>query len=66
MLCGTILNRQKLVYCNSCGKAMGPMKYLDYIRKRTKSVTQVPDDALICDNCARAKTARFNVHTLPV
>jgi ferredoxin len=66
LLCGTILNRQKLVYCNSCGKAMGPMKYLDYIRKRTKSVTQVPDDALICDNCARAKSARFNVHTLPV
>jgi ferredoxin len=66
LLCGTILNRQKLVYCNACGKAMGPMKYLDYIRKRTKSVTQVPDDVLICDNCARTKTARFNVHTLPV
>mgnify|MGYP001814090280 FL=1 len=65
MLCGTILNRQKLVFCNSCGKAMGPMKYLDYIRKRTKSVTQVPDGALICDNCARTKTARFNVGTLP-
>ena len=66
LLCGTILNRQKLVYCNSCGKAMGPMKYLDYIRKRTKSVTQAPQDGLICDNCARTKTARFNVHTLPV
>ena len=66
LLCGTILNRQKLVYCKSCGKAMGPMKYLDYIRKRTKSVTQIPDDALICDNCARTKSARFNVHTLPV
>lgn len=66
MLCGTILNRQKLVFCSSCGKAMGPMKYLDYIRKRTKSVTQVPEDALICDNCARANTARFNVDTLPV
>ncbi|MGA6927523.1 MAG: FAD-dependent oxidoreductase [Desulfosarcina sp.] len=65
-LCGTILNRQKLVFCSSCGKAMGPMKYLDYIRKRTKSVTQVPEDALICDNCARTNTARFNVDTLPV
>jgi ribosomal protein L37AE/L43A len=42
------------------------LKYLDYIRKRTKSVTQVPDGALICDNCARAQTARLNVGTLPV
>lgn len=66
MLCGTILNRQKLVFCSSCGKAMGPMKYLDYIRKRTKSVTQLPEDALVCDSCARANTARFNVDTLPV
>ena len=66
ILCGTILNRQKLVFCSSCGKAMGPMKYLDYIRKRTKSVTQVPESERICDNCARTKTARFNVGTLPV
>lgn len=66
ILCGTILNRQKLVFCNSCGKAMGPMKYLDYIRKRTQSVTQAPEGALICDSCARTKTARFNVNALPV
>ncbi|MBR9984450.1 MAG: hypothetical protein KFF68_00945, partial [Desulfosarcina sp.] len=64
--CGTILNRQKLVFCSACGKAMGPMKYLDYIRKRTKSVTQIPGGELICDNCARTKTARFNVGPLPV
>ncbi|MFO7713219.1 FAD-dependent oxidoreductase [Desulfosarcina sp.] len=66
ILCGTILNRQKLVFCNSCGKAMGPMKYLDYIRKRTQSVTQAPEGALICDSCARTKTARLNVNALPV
>jgi NADPH-dependent glutamate synthase beta subunit-like oxidoreductase/Pyruvate/2-oxoacid:ferredoxin oxidoreductase delta subunit len=66
MLCGTILNRQKLVFCHSCGKAMGPMKYLDYIRKRTKTVMQLPEGALICDSCARMKTARLNVNTLPV
>jgi NADPH-dependent glutamate synthase beta subunit-like oxidoreductase/ferredoxin len=66
ILCGTILNRQKLVRCHSCGKAMGPMKYLDYIRKRTKTVTQIPEGALICDSCARMKTARLNVNTLPV
>jgi ferredoxin len=38
ILCGTILNRQKLVFCSSCGKAMGPKKYLDFINQRVKSV----------------------------
>jgi ferredoxin len=48
ILCGTILNRQKLVFCSSCGKAMGPKKYLDFIRnKRVKSVGRCPADALL-------------------
>ena len=66
ILCGTILNRQKLVFCESCGKAMGPKKYLDYIRNRMKSVGQVPDGCTDLRNCARTKTARFSVDTLPV
>ncbi len=66
ILCGTILNRQKLVFCSSCGKAMGPKKYLDFIRKRVKSVAQTSADALVCESCARTNSARFNVDTLPV
>jgi NADPH-dependent glutamate synthase beta subunit-like oxidoreductase len=66
ILCGTILNRQKLVFCSSCGKAMGPKKYLDFINKRVKSVGQMSADALVCEDCARTKNARFNVDTLPV
>lgn len=65
-LCGTILNRQRLVFCSECGKAMGPMKYLDYIRKRTKSVAPTPDGVLVCGDCSRTRTARFNVNTLPI
>ena len=66
ILCGTILNRQKLVFCGSCGKAMGPKKYLDFINSRMKSVAQAPSDSLVCERCARTNSARFSVDTLPV
>ncbi|BBO68748.1 hypothetical protein DSCA_26780 [Desulfosarcina alkanivorans] len=66
ILCGTILNRQKLVFCHSCGKAMGPKKYLDFISQRVKSAGQVSADALVCESCARTKNARFNVDTMLV
>jgi ferredoxin len=66
LLCGTILNRQKLVFCDSCGKAMGPRKYIDFINKRVKSVGQVSEQVMVCEDCARKKTARFNVDTLPI
>ena len=66
ILCGTILNRQKLVFCDVCGKAMGPKKYLDFINKRVQSLGKIDEAAMVCEDCARKKTARFNVDTLPV
>jgi len=66
ILCGTILNRQKLVFCSACGKAMGPKKYLDFINQRVESVGQTTGEQLVCEACARTRTARFNVDTLPV
>ena len=57
MLCGTVLNRQPLVHCRSCGAVMGPAKYLDYIRKKTGHVSQVTQDHQLCNACARKKTA---------
>jgi NADPH-dependent glutamate synthase beta subunit-like oxidoreductase/ferredoxin len=66
ILCGTILNRQKLVFCGDCGKALGPKKYLDFINKRIQSMGQAGETSLLCEACARTKTARFNVDTLPV
>ena len=66
ILCGTILNRQKLVFCGTCGKAMGPKKYLDFISNRVQSVGQTTGEQVVCEACARTRTARFNVDTLPV
>jgi ferredoxin len=66
ILCGTILNRQKLVFCDACGKAMGPKKYLDFISQRVALVGQSNDGHLTCESCARTRTARYSVDTLPV
>ncbi|MGB5986198.1 MAG: FAD-dependent oxidoreductase [Desulfobacterales bacterium] len=60
-LCGTILNRQKLVHCESCGKVMGPAKYLDYVHKKIGGVARNTFDHILCDACARKKTAGSKV-----
>jgi putative selenate reductase YgfK subunit len=65
-ICGTILNRQKLLYCASCGAVLGPIKYLEYIRKRTTRVASRTGGEALCDACLRKRTARFNVETTPV
>lgn len=60
-LCGTILNRQKLLFCSECGATLGPAKYIDYIRNRIDAVGTKFDNQNICDICLRKKTAQFNV-----
>lgn len=65
-ICGTILNRQKLVTCSACGAVMGPVKYLEYIRKKTDRVAAKTSDQVLCDACLRKSTARFHVETTPV
>jgi NADPH-dependent glutamate synthase beta subunit-like oxidoreductase len=62
-LCGTILNRQKLVFCGECGAAMGPSKYLDYIRERVAGKTPAMDDRPVCEKCARQGK---RIHRIPV
>ncbi|MBW2202499.1 MAG: 4Fe-4S ferredoxin, partial [Deltaproteobacteria bacterium] len=54
-ICGTVLNRQKLLFCESCGTVLGPAKYLDYIRKKTGSVAQITTGHALCEKCARKK-----------
>ncbi len=56
-LCGTILNREKLEYCEKCGAVIGPAKYHDYISKRLKSVSRVIDKRTTCELCARKELA---------
>lgn len=54
-LCGTVLNRQKLVLCSSCGAAIGPARYLAYIDERFKTGGQVASEQTLCRVCARKK-----------
>ena len=62
-LCGTILNRQKLVTCQECGAAMGPEKYLEYIRARVASQVPPTGGGPVCEKCARQGR---RMRTLPV
>ena len=65
-LCGTLLNRQKLLRCESCGAVMGPAQYLDFVQKRTTGVARVAQDRRICDACARKSSAAFSVDDAPL
>lgn len=65
-LCGTILSRQPLVYCERCGSNMGTQRYLDYIHLRVKPM--VPSSRLLhlCDACARGRGVHGGMDILPV
>lgn len=65
-LCGTILNRKKLLSCESCGAVMGPAQYLDFVLKRTNGVARVAQGRRLCDACARKSSAAFSVDDAPV
>ena len=57
-ICGTVLNRQKLEFCKSCGTVLGPAKYLDYIDKRITQQIANGGDRYLCLNCSRKQTAQ--------
>jgi thioredoxin reductase/ferredoxin len=65
-LCGTLLNRKKLLYCQSCGAVLGPKRYLDFVHKQTHAVARVADDRRLCEVCARKSTAKFSAAGAPV
>ena len=56
-LCGTILNRQKLIYCDVCGEAIGTDKYLDHLKNRLSTMSQVKYESNMCGICARKELA---------
>ena len=62
-ICGTILNRQRLVTCEICGKAIGPARYHDFIEKRFKKANQVTAGKVVCSECARKQTPGMQVPT---
>jgi len=57
-LCGTILNRQKLLYCDSCNAVLGPAKYLDYVQNKTVHVAKASNQkGRLCSACLRKQSA---------
>jgi NADPH-dependent glutamate synthase beta subunit-like oxidoreductase/ferredoxin len=65
-LCGTILNRQPLIYCENCGATMGPERYLDYVHKRVRPRVPVSQHRHLCDACARKRGIHGGVRVLPL
>jgi len=57
-LCGTVLNHEALTECALCGKQMEPLRYLEYVRKRTKGIGPLIDNRPVCDACSRTAAAR--------
>jgi NADPH-dependent glutamate synthase beta subunit-like oxidoreductase len=65
-LCGTILNRKKLLHCEICGTVLGPARYMDFVRRRTRAVARVADDRNLCDLCARKSAAKSSADDAPI
>jgi NADPH-dependent glutamate synthase beta subunit-like oxidoreductase len=64
--CGTILNRQKLERCQACGAVLGPQRYLEFLQKRTQTVSPVVADRNLCHSCLRRQTAGIHQDNTPV
>lgn len=64
--CGTILSRQKLERCQECSAVLGPQRYLEFLQKRTQSVSAVTIGRQRCSVCARRHTARAHADSSPV
>ncbi|MCG8567245.1 MAG: 4Fe-4S dicluster domain-containing protein, partial [Desulfobacterales bacterium] len=65
-LCGTILNEQEIQTCENCGAKLPSAQYMEFISGKTRNMTQVTDERLLCDQCQRKLSARENVKDLPI
>jgi len=65
-LCGTILNRQPLVHCDTCGAVLGTERYLDYIRKRLHKTAPNASGKRRCDACARQSGLNSSKAAMPL
>lgn len=64
-LCGTVLNRLKLEYCEKCGAVIGPARYHDFITKRIKAVSSFATGHTLCLECARRIAASSHSDIMP-
>ncbi|WP_299981733.1 NAD(P)-binding protein [Desulfobacula sp.] len=65
-LCGTILNKQDIQYCEECNAVLPSIEYLQFISQKTGNVTKVTEKRLLCNDCQRKLSAKVNVETRPV
>ncbi|MBU8849487.1 MAG: FAD-dependent oxidoreductase [Desulfobacterales bacterium] len=65
-LCGTILNKQAIQYCEECNAILPSVEYLQFIAQKTGNMTKVSDNRLLCTDCQRKLSAKINVETRPV
>jgi ferredoxin len=63
--CGTILNRQRLEHCESCGAVLGPQRYLEFLRNRTREISPVVGGRKLCHACSRRQTAGRHTDNSP-
>lgn len=54
-LCGTELNRQKILYCQTCGKDIGTRRYRTYIHQRVNTLENIWQHENLCDACLRKR-----------
>ncbi len=65
-LCGTILNKQTIQYCEECNAILPSVEYMQFIAQKTGKVTKVTENRLLCNSCQRKLSAKINVATRPV
>ena len=64
-LCGTVLNRLKLEYCEVCGAVLGPARYHDYIMRRVREISPSLMGRRICLDCARRDSGAQHAEIQP-
>jgi len=65
-LCGTILNKQTIQYCEECNAILPSLEYMQFISKKTGKLTKKTENRLLCNDCQRKISAKINVETRPV
>jgi NADPH-dependent glutamate synthase beta subunit-like oxidoreductase len=65
-LCGTILNKQAIQYCEECNAILPSVEYMQFISQKAENTAKVTENRLLCNNCQRKLTAKIHVETRPV
>jgi putative selenate reductase YgfK subunit len=64
-LCGTVLNRLELEFCDACGAPLGPARYHDFIKRKTEGIGAAIRDGNLCMACARKTAAKTQGENMP-